>query len=101
MLELLYFILCTYGMTFMIVYGSIFNKIRPKKDSGFFGKLFNCPLCTGFHAGWFILVLSKYTSLFTFELNVVNAFLLSCLSAGTSYLISSIVKDNGIQISKE
>jgi len=99
MLDLLYFVLCSYGMTFIIVYGSIFNKIRPKKDSGFLGKLLNCPLCTGFWTGVFLFGVSPYTELFTFEQRWVNAFLLGCLSAGTTYLLSSIVKDDGIQLS--
>lgn len=100
MLELLYFALCAYGMTFIIVYGSIFNKIRPEKGSGFFGKLLNCPLCTGFWVGVFLAIISPYTSLFTFEYTPVNWFLLGCLSAGVCYLLSSAVKDDGIQIAR-
>lgn len=100
MLDLLYFCLVAYGMTFIIVYGSIFNKIRPKKDSGFFGKLLNCPLCTGFWCGVFLHVVSAYTSLFTFDYTVVNGFLLGCLSAGVCYLLSNIIGDEGIQISR-
>ena len=45
-MELLHFILAAYGMTFMIVHGHIFNKIRPAcKSWGGFGRLFHCHLC--------------------------------------------------------
>ena len=37
-MSLLYFILMCYGLTQLLVYGSIFNKVRPAK--GFFGELF-------------------------------------------------------------
>lgn len=100
MLGLLYFILCSYGLTFILVYGSIFNKIRPTPESGFLGKLFNCPLCTGFHVGWLLFALSPYTELFSFDFNPLNAFLLACLSAGTTYLLSVFVDDEGIKISR-
>jgi len=100
MLELLYFILASYGMTFIIVYGSIFNKIRPNKESGKIGELFNCPLCIGFWVGVFLWTISPYTSLFSYELILANGFLLGCLSAGTSYVLSSIFGDKGIQFEK-
>ena len=38
-MELLWFILASYGLTFLVVYASIFNRIRPSKDG--FGALEN------------------------------------------------------------
>jgi hypothetical protein len=98
MLNLLYFILCSYGLTFILVYGSIFDRIRPKKESGKIGELLSCPLCTGFWSGVFLTVVSPHTSLFTFEVSFVNMFLMGCLSAGTSYILSSLFGDGGIQV---
>jgi len=93
---LLNFILCAYGMTFILIYGSIFNPIRPAK--GKLGELFHCPLCIGFWVGCFLFLINGGTELFTFEYTITNLFICGWLSAGTSYFLSMIVKDNGIQI---
>ena len=94
-MELIYFILCAYGMTYILVYGSIFNSIRPKK--GALGTLFKCTLCTGFWVGVFLWSVNQFTELFTYEYNLVNALLLGCLSAGTSYFLSTILDDFGLK----
>ena len=99
-MDLLHFILITYGMTFIIVYGKIFEDIRPKKDyTKKWNTLWNCPLCTGWWVGAFISCLSPYTELFNYERSFVNVFLLAFLSAGTSYLISVLVDDFGLRLS--
>ena len=67
----------------ILVYGSIFNAIRPKHH------FFKCPMCMGFWVGifnWFLLDLS------------FNAFVAGCISSGTSYFISRLVDDDGILI---
>ena len=98
-MDLIYFILCSYGLTQILVFGSIFNSIRPSKDwfRGF-GKLFHCPMCMGFWVGVFLFGINGLTELFNFDYNVANAFLLGCLSSGTSYLISALVNDFGFKI---
>jgi len=80
----------------MLVYGSIFDSIRPTK--GKLGELFRCSMCLGFWIGILVYGLSFYTELFTFELNVVNPFLLGWLSSGTSYILSQLFDDEGIKI---
>jgi hypothetical protein len=94
--ELVYFILCAYGMTFMLVYGSIFNSVRPK--SGKLGELFHCPLCTGFWVGIFLWCINGYTELFNFEYKIANALILGCISSGTSYFFSMLLNDFGLKI---
>ena len=96
-MQLIYFILCSYGLTFILVYGSIFNKIRP--TTGMLGELSHCPLCVGFWAGVFLWSINCYTELFTYEYNLINALLLGWLSAGTSYFLSMLLNDFGIKIS--
>ena len=99
-MELLYFILAAYGMTFIIVHGSIFNKVRPPPDAwAGLGKVFNCCLCMGFWVGVFLWGVSPYTELFNFDCTLVNAFICGCISAGTSYLINMMVDDYGIRLS--
>ena len=101
-MELIYFILAAYGMTFIIVYGKIFEDLRPVKDySKKWNTLFHCPLCVGFWVGVFLFSVNGFTELFTFEYSLTNAFLCGCISAGTSYLLSMIVDDFGIRRSKD
>lgn len=95
-METLHFILCAYGMTFILIYGSIFNKIRPTK--GKLGELFHCPLCLGFWVGVFLWAVNRYTELFSFDNSLITAFLCGCLSAGTSYFLSMLLKDFGLNL---
>lgn len=93
---LVYFILCAYGMTYILLYGSIFNPIRPKK--GKLGELFKCPLCLGFWVGVFLWSINYFTELFTYDYNFINALLLGSLSAGSSYFLSMILDDFGLKL---
>ena len=95
-MELLYFVLSAFGLTQILVYGSIFNNIRPSKErlAGFF----HCPMCVGFWVGVLLYVFSFYTELFTFENNYVNPFILGWLSSGTSYVLCTIFGDEGINV---
>lgn len=95
-MELLTFILVAYGLTQILVYGSILNSIRPTK--GKLGELFHCPMCMGFWVGFFLCVISPFTPLFTFEPNFITPILLGCLSSGTSYVLCQVFDDEGIKI---
>jgi len=98
-MELLHFVLAAYGMTFILVYSSVFNWVRPRCGTYWgLGKLFHCPLCMGFWVGVFLWGISPHTELFNFDYTVVNAFICGCVSAGTSYLLSSVVDDEGISL---
>ena len=88
---LMYFILCAYGLTQILVYGSVFRKIRPKHH------FFHCPMCIGFWVGVFLVGINRYTELFTFDNNIVNYLLLGCLSSGTSYILCTLFGDNGVK----
>jgi len=77
------FILASYGLTQILVYGSIFNSVRPKHH------FFHCPMCVGFWAGLLI-----YCILNTPELS--HGFAYGCLSSGTSYALCQIFGDEGI-----
>ena len=90
-MSLIYFILCAYGLTQILAYGSVFDKIRPKHH------FFHCPMCIGFWSGVFLVGINRYTELFTFDNNIVNYFLLGCLSSGTSYVFCTLFGDNGVK----
>jgi hypothetical protein len=94
-MELLTFILCAYGLTQIIVYGKLFNRIRPQK--GKVGELFKCPMCMGFHVGWLLMLLSPFTELFSFDVSIVNLLLLGGVSSGTSYILNMVFGDEGIK----
>ena len=101
-MELLWFALACYGLTYLVVYASIFNKIRPSKEwLGGFGKLFNCTLCFGFHAGWILFAINKWTELFTFDYTLANFLICGCVGSGSSYFLSMIVGDKGVRYTKE
>jgi hypothetical protein len=89
-----YFILICYGLTNILVYGSIFNCIRPKQ--GLLGELFKCPMCMGFHVGYIIALLLNASDLFSISINIIDMFMLACLSSGTSYVLCSLFTDFGI-----
>jgi len=95
-MELLYFVLAAHGLTQIIVYGSIFNSIRPK--AGKLGELFQCSMCVGFWSGVFLFGINDFTELFTFEYSVANLFILGCLSSGTSYILNEIFGDCGLKL---
>ena len=91
--SLLIFILCAYGLTQLLCFSKILDRIRPKHY------FFSCPMCMGFWVGVFLWVVNGHTELFIFDgANLVTGFLLGCLSSGTSYALSVIICDDGIQI---
>lgn len=90
-MDLLYFVLCSFGLTQILVYSKLFEPFRP--DHHFF----HCPMCVGFWVGSFLLILSPFTELFKFEVSIVNFLLLGFISSGTSYVLSMMISDGGIQ----
>ena len=99
-MDLLYFILASWGMTQIIVYGSIFESLREwiAERSFWLGTLIHCPMCTGFWAGVFLFGINGCTELFTYEYNLINLLILGWLSSGTSYILNMVFSDKGIQI---
>ena len=71
-------------MTMILVYGKIFEPIRPKKYH-----FFKCPMCMGFWVGMFNWLMLDLP---------FNPFVAGCISSGTSYFISRLVDDDGILI---
>ena len=93
-MSLLWFILVCYGLTQILTYGSIFNKIRPKHH------FFHCSMCMGFWAGVLVFLISPWTELFTFETNIINLLLCGWLSSGTSYVFCTLFGDEGINVKR-
>jgi len=97
LIELIYFLLVCSGLTQILVYGKILDKLRPKE--GFFGELFSCPMCTGFWVGVFLWGTNDYTELFSYDFSLLTGFFLGCLSSGVSYILAVTVDDDGFKLS--
>jgi hypothetical protein len=95
-MELLFFILAAYGLTQILVYGTIFDPVRP--TAGLLGELFKCPMCLGFWVGAFLFGINGFTELFTFEYTIANFFILGWLSSATSYVLNMVIGDCGLKI---
>ena len=97
-----WFILACYGLTQILVYGKIFDDIRPTKEAyRGWGLIFHCPMCMGFWVGVLLFFLNGFTELFTFELAMGNMFVCGWLSSGTSYILSILFDDNGLRTSNK
>ena len=93
--SLVLFVLCAYGLTQLLCFSKLLDRIRPKHY------FFSCPMCIGFWVGVFLWGINAYTELFMFDSgNLLTGFLLGCLSSGTSYTLNVVICDDGIQIGK-
>ena len=97
-MELLLFVLASYGLTQILVYGKIFSRIRP--ETGRLGELFRCPMCMGFWVGLFLYFLSFWTELFTFDLGYSTPYILGWIISGTSYILCQVFDDEGIKVKR-
>ena len=93
-MDLVYFVLTSFGLTQILTYGKVLKAVRPKNY------FFHCSMCMGFWVGVFLLGINKYTELFSFDYSLTNAFLLGCLSSGTSYMLCQVFGDNGIKVER-
>jgi hypothetical protein len=100
-MELLLLILVSYGISNIIVYGTIFESLRETAEvynPSFFGKLLGCMMCTPWWVGFFLSLgsqLSGFTQFSPFyhyglEFAPVSIFLDACLISGTTWLIHTI-----------
>lgn len=100
--DLLSFVLICYGCTIILSYGKIFNKIRPPYS------FFKCPMCIGFHVGWFfglfykpvvvdLSLIENYFSISNYMKDGIQLLASGCISAGASYFLSMIVNDGGLK----
>lgn len=95
-MHLLYFSLIAAGMTQILVYGKILDKIRPTQ--GWMGELLSCSMCTGFWVGVFLWLTNGLTTLFTFDYSIVTGLFLGCIGSLVSYLVDAVFDDHGIKI---
>jgi len=106
MIQLLIFMIVAYGMTTILVYGSIFNEARnwihnwgnsyyaPFPSVGkFLSALISCMLCTGTWVGFFLsVVMFSPVSEFIGLNKYFSVFFDGMLSAGSVWAINSIIE---------
>lgn len=84
-----------YGITTILVYGSIFEKPRDwiKRNSKFFGSLISCVLCTSTWVGFFMsLILGSITANYVVSLYIINIFFDGMFTAGIVWAINAIIE---------
>ena len=91
-MDLLLFILMSYGLTQILTVGSIFKSIRPKHE------FFHCSMCMGFWVGILVFLGFWFSGIILFPNIFVGSFLFGVLSSGTSYFICKLIGDDGINI---
>jgi len=90
----LWFRIAAVGATIILVYGRIFNAVRPK------AKFFHCPMCVGFHVGWVLALPLLVQSGYEFGPGFIFVlFREACVVSLVSYLFGMSVSDDGINIS--
>lgn len=95
MVVLLIWTFVAYGITSIIVWGSIFEATRDwiKSKSNFFGDLVSCVLCTSTWVGFFMsIVIGSLTSL-VFDTNLFfNVFFDGMYTAGSVWALNAIIE---------
>lgn len=100
-MELILFILLNYGISNIVVFGSIFNGFREYWDRvnpSFFGTLFSCMICFPFWSGVMVSTLFHVTGFSVMspffsnglEVLYLSIFFDACLSSGTTWLIHTL-----------
>jgi hypothetical protein len=95
-MNLVWFVLIAFGLTQSLVYGSIFNNIRPSR--GKLGELFHCSMCMGFWVGMLLWLINDYTELISFDYSLVTGLFCGFVSSGTSYVLNMVFGDEGIKV---
>lgn len=105
MIKLLIWIFISYGMTTIIVYGTIFNGLRTNISKvsettipivsqlfKFIDGIINCPLCCSTWVGFFLSLFFFSPTTFFIGENYLNLLLDGTLSAGLVWAIHSIIE---------
>lgn len=94
--KIIIFILSCAGLTQILCYASILNWLRPK--TGFFGELFRCSMCVGFHVGYIIFLLFWFCNIFLFTNIYAGCLIYGLISSFCSYILDKSFSDEGIVI---
>ena len=95
-MEILIWILAAYGMTQILVYGSIFDGIRNwiTKNSKFFGDLLSCMMCTSTWVGFFysLVLWSPSANYWNLPIPYSNIFFDGMIASGSVWALNAIIE---------
>jgi|TARA_B100000700_G_C15045030_1_gene857441 hypothetical protein len=93
-MELLIWILAAYGMSQIIVFGSIFDKPRAwiTKKSKFFGDLLSCMMCTSTWVGFFFSLAFFSPTELLIQIPYTNIFFDGMLASGSVWALNAFVE---------
>jgi hypothetical protein len=92
---LLFYMMAAYGMTSILVWGSIFESTREwiKRNSKFFGDLISCTLCTSTWVGFFMsLFLGSLSAQYFHTIWIIDLFFDGMFTAGSVWAINAIIE---------
>ena len=91
---LIFWSFMAYGMTTILVYGSIFDGPREwiTKNSKFFGSLIGCVLCTSTWVGFFLSTTLGSISSELFAIGYFGIFYDGLFTAGVVWAINSFIE---------
>jgi hypothetical protein len=92
---LIFWIFMSYGMTSILVWGSIFENLRNKikLHSNFFGDLISCTLCTSTWVGFFLSLCLGGLSTTYFDIHWLPAiFFDGMFTAGSVWALNTIIE---------
>jgi hypothetical protein len=93
--KLILWAFAAYGMTSILVWGSIFESTREfiKRKSKFFGDLISCTLCTSTWVGFFMSIVLGGLIAPVFGINpILGVFFDGMFTAGIVWAINSIIE---------
>jgi len=93
-MELIIWILAAYGMTQILVFGSIFDKPRNwiTKHSTFLGDLFSCMMCTSTWVGFLFSLVFYSPTLTMITIPYTNIFFDGMLASGAVWALNAMVE---------
>lgn len=95
-MEILFlWIFMAYGMTSILVWGSIFENQREwiKIKSKFFGDLISCTLCTSTWVGFFMSITLGGLAKYFLDVNlIISIFFDGMFTAGSVWALNSIIE---------
>ena len=93
-MELIIWILAAYGMTQILVYGSIFDKPRDwiKTNSTFFGDLISCVMCTSTWVGFFFSLTFFSPTIDFVSIPYSNIFFDGLLASGSVWALNAFIE---------
>ena len=93
-MELIIWILAAYGMSQILVFGSIFEKPRTwiTRNSKFFGDLLECMMCTSTWVGFLFSLVFYSPTLSMITIPYTNIFFDGMLASGAVWAINAMVE---------